>query len=77
MGWNRKAAIKSQRAKTRDGRYVLNLRESELNGIPVLTGIICHTKQPWKKGQVLVGENAYWESGGLGTHGGDDLVDYK
>ncbi len=69
--WNRDAAIKSGRANTRDGRTVVGLREAELDGRPVLVGQVL----AGRKGPLLCLENAWWEAGGLGLHGGDDLVD--
>lgn len=73
-GWDRTKALQKKAAWTRDGRIVTQLREATLDGRTVLIGVITTTKGPWKHGTILQIESAYWERGGLGLHGGDDLV---
>jgi hypothetical protein len=77
--WNREKSLKIGRAQTRDGRDVINLREAVLDGRDVLVGDVATTKRKhYKNDQVVVHvESAYWEAGGLGKHGGDDLVNIR
>ena len=75
MGWNREAALEKRQANTRDGRAVLDLREATLDGQTVLVGFVTDEKRPFKRGHIIKGEHHWWGAGGLGCHGGDDLVD--
>ena len=74
MSWDRAKALREGKAKTRDGRHVVDLREAVLDGKAVLGGRITASKPPWKRGRIIPVESAYWEAGGLGLHGGDDLI---
>lgn len=75
MSWNRQKAILTGNAKTRDGRVVVGLKEAVLDGKKVLIGHVSVEKPPFKKNKLIKIESSYWESGGLGIHGDDDLVD--
>jgi hypothetical protein len=74
MSWDRKHSLATGQAKTRDGRLVVRLREATLDGRPVLIGDVTVTKPPFKTGKELKTEHHYWEIGGLGINGDDDLV---
>ena len=75
MPWNRQRALRLGKARTRDGRDVINLQEATLDGRQVLIGVIIQKKRPYPDHRCLKTEHAYWERGGLGFHGGDDLLD--
>lgn len=75
MSWNRQKALLTREAKTRDGRAVVGLREAVLDGREVLIGCVSIEKPPFKKNKLIKIESSYWESGGLGLNGDDDLVD--
>jgi len=74
--WNREDALEKKKAITRDGRLVINLKESVLDGKKVLTGAVATKKPPYKADEMVLLENHYWSSGGLGRHGGDDLLNF-
>ena len=85
MSWDRERALRLGRARTRNGRDVFILREAILNvrsketeteSINILIGAVVLDKRPYRKNTILKTELHYWEGGGLGHHGGDDLVDY-
>jgi hypothetical protein len=82
MSWNRKQALAKGRCKTRDGRIVLGLHEATLHdethivkNKPVLIGDVVDPRRERPKGTILLSEAHIWPPGGLGHHGGDDLVD--
>jgi hypothetical protein len=76
MNWNRENALKNQKARTRDGRDVFNIREALLDGRSVLIGDVATIKRDsYKKVRIIPIESHYWEDGGLGRHSGDDLID--
>ena len=75
MSWNRQKALESGQAKTRDGRVVFGLKEAVLDAKEVLIGCVSVEKPPFKKNKLIKVESSYWESGGLGLNGDDDLVD--
>ena len=75
--WNREAALEQKKAITRDGRLVIDLKQSVLDGREVLTGSVGTKKPPFKAGEMVFLESHYWENGGLGRHGGDDLLNVR
>jgi len=81
MSWNRKQALAKGRCKTRDGRIVLGLHEAtlhdETNMVKNRSVLIGDVVDPQKKqGTIMLFSEAHiWPPGGLGHHGGDDLVD--
>lgn len=75
--WSTEEALKIGKAKTRDGRFVLGLKLAVLDGRQVLVGDITIKKRGFKADQTLLLESHYWEAGGLGRHGGDDLVPFR
>lgn len=74
MKWNREAALKAGKARTRDGRQVLSLREASLDGKGVLIGIVTRGKAPFTKRGIAPASCGYWENSGLGMCGDDDLL---
>ena len=70
-----KKAIKTGQAITRDGRLVIKLKESILDGKEVLTGFVTKTKSPFKKGCLVPIENCIWSDGGLAADGSRYLLD--
>jgi hypothetical protein len=74
MSWDRKYSLETGQAKTRDGRLVVRLREATLDDRPILVGDVTVTKPPFKSEHELKTEHHYWEIGGLGINGDDDLV---
>jgi len=64
-------------AKTRDGRDVFNVRRAILDGDRVLIGEVAIDRPPYKPGKIIKTESMYWGAGGLGRHGGDDLMEVK
>lgn len=72
MRWNREMALRAGQAMTRDGRLVVCLKEATLDGREVLTGLVVRPEDAGKRMPRL--ERMVWEAGGLGQHGGDDLV---
>lgn len=71
--WNQTNAIKAGKAWTRDGRPVSGLIEAMLGGQKVLIGYVVTlgTKKSEAKYKF---EHHFWRDGGLGCHGGDDLI---
>jgi hypothetical protein len=65
------AAVKSGRAKTRDGRQVIGVEKARLNGHDVLVGLVLRGRTR------IVSEWHIWGKSGLGAHGGDDLVNLE
>jgi hypothetical protein len=74
--WDMALALREKRAVTRDGRQVYFLKVSILDGREVLTGKVAEKKGPPVKNTILKTENMWWFNGGLGAHGGDDLMNY-
>jgi hypothetical protein len=78
--WDMVEALKTKRVRTRDGRDVFNFKKAIMNGETVLIGDVAIKKPPYPNNTIINYESHYWSGGGLGHHGGDDLVlisDYK
>jgi hypothetical protein len=74
--WDRQKALANHRAMTRDGREVFSLAAAILDGKTVLVGKVATRNQPYPDGQIVRIEAHYWSDGGLGLHGGDDLMSH-
>ena len=75
MTWNQSRALARGRARTRDGRPVLNLREAtDAHGRTLLVGEVAVHRPPYTRGAIPL-QGGCWSSGGLGMNGDDDLTD--
>ena len=74
--WDRDRALKERKEKTRDGRLVINLKESVLDGRKVLTGLVVRTKPPYKKDENVRTDFCVFWLGGLGRDGHSDLFNF-
>lgn len=72
--WNAGIALELGQARTRDGRFVLNLKQRIMDGKKVLTGDVTTIKRWPKKKTLILTERHYWPSlSGWGSNGKDDL----
>ena len=73
--WDQDRALKTKRAITRDGRDVFDLHIVEIDGKEALAGMVALVRPPYKREQIIKTEwHIWWSLGGLGGHGGDDLM---
>lgn len=72
--WIESKVLQAGKCYTRDGRIVFDLKRAILDDREILIGKVTIGKPPFAKKGIVKTERHYWERGGLGTHGGDDLV---
>lgn len=78
LKWDEELALRRRKAWTRDGRHVSSLHVATLDGTEVLVGKLSEKPIPfYRHEEVVAVEDHYWRRGGLGNHGGDDLINEK
>jgi len=72
--WDGQKALSEGKAKTRDGRSVIDLKQYTIDNKVVLIGTLIKDYPPYSESKFLDTIRCVWEGGGLSSCGNDDLV---